>query len=284
MTVNGAYFGRTDTFPRHADVCAKDEVFVEFHPENALPVGFFLTEKLRFDPPEKCEVYLLPDGIALYVKDFTPCDFSLKVLLQEKRRDVTVTVYRQGGLQVCVEGEKETFVKDLPPSFSLNALQEAGNFFLLSLKEAFCLIDKQAETRLYERYETFLLENGLLRALLPLQDKNGSKAKCVWDLSKADCPKVEFTLLQPKEQAENTLLAYAFFESVLLGCDYLPFLAEPLQKEAEKIKDFLGDFTEVVPCDEADACLLVYPKKERLYQVKRFRILTEAGKITDIQG
>ena len=56
LMLGGVFFGMTDTFERFAEIEPKDNVFAEFIPEGALPVGFFITEKLRFSPPEQ-DVY-----------------------------------------------------------------------------------------------------------------------------------------------------------------------------------------------------------------------------------
>ena len=55
LFLDGEFAGKTDLFERFADVSPKDNVFVRFVPEGALPVSFFLTERLRFSPPAaKC--------------------------------------------------------------------------------------------------------------------------------------------------------------------------------------------------------------------------------------
>ena len=76
LMLGGVYFGMTDSFERFAEIEPKDNVFAEFIPEGALPVGFFITEKLRFSPPQGCEIYILRDGVAVYARDFPPSDFS----------------------------------------------------------------------------------------------------------------------------------------------------------------------------------------------------------------
>jgi hypothetical protein len=48
LTVNGAFFGTVNGFERFAEVSLKDNLFLCFTPENALPVNFFLTENIRF--------------------------------------------------------------------------------------------------------------------------------------------------------------------------------------------------------------------------------------------
>ncbi len=283
LVVGSAYFGKTDTFPRHAEVYAKDELLVEFRPENALPITFFLTEKIRFEPPCRCEVYLLPDAVAIYAKDFIPCDFTLKNILQEKLGDSTLTIFSQGEIQVYLESPSGAFVKPLPPSFLPNNVQKAKDFYLLTSQNAFCLLNKKAETLLYERCESVSLEGNLLTAILPLQSSKARKAKCVWRLD--DTPQREqFNLLQPTKEKSSGLLAYAFFQSVLLGLEYEQFLSSPIREKAKEIPAFLGDFQDVIPQEEENACGLIYQKSERLYEIKIFRVTTEGDKIIEIEN
>jgi hypothetical protein len=175
------------------------------------------------------------------------------------------------------------FVKPLPPTFLPKSAQKIGEFFLIEGDGAFCLIDKNAEIRLYEKCEEVMVKQEKLHALLPLCDSRQSKARCVWDLSN-DCLREEFTLLQPVTEKAPALLACAFFESVLIGGDFACFLSERLQKEAENIPAFLGNFLSVLPLQDPLACNLVYQKSERLYEVKTFRVSVEENKIVDIQG
>ena len=42
LTLNGAYFGKTDTFERFIEVSAKDNVYAKFSPQNAGDIGFFI--------------------------------------------------------------------------------------------------------------------------------------------------------------------------------------------------------------------------------------------------
>ena len=286
LTVGGAYFGRTDSFGRCAELDARDELFVEFHPENALPIGFFITENLRFSPPERCEVYLLPDGIAVYAKHFLPADFSLNVAAQKRIDGSLVTLFRQGDWQICIENEKGMFVKPLPPAFYPTEIDGCQHTLLLTAPDAFSLLDETGHFLLHERHESVRLDGDELHAVLPLCDSKNRRARCVWKITDGECFQTEFTITEQGQgnAATDGLIAYAFFESVLIGADYTPFLSESLRKDAEKIPAFLGNFLSVLPRDDENSCGLVYRKAERLFEMKIFRVSVSDGKITDIQG
>ena len=83
---------------------------------------------------------------------------------------------------------------------------------------------------------------------------------------------------------EAELLAYAFFESVLLGADYAQFLADELLPKKEELVDFLGDFVSVAPTKDPFCCGLVRKKAERLFEVIYYTIERKNNKIIDIRG
>jgi hypothetical protein len=48
LKIGGTFFGMVNDFERFAEFSLKDNLFVEFIPENALPICFFLNESIRF--------------------------------------------------------------------------------------------------------------------------------------------------------------------------------------------------------------------------------------------
>ena len=82
----------------------------------------------------------------------------------------------------------------------------------------------------------------------------------------------------------NELLAYAFFESLLIGGEYTCFLADELLPRTGEIAGFLGDFKSVLPTDDPFVCRLIYQKGERLFEARDFKVSLKKDKITDITG
>ena len=74
--------------------------------------------------------------------------------------------------------------------------------------------------------------------------------------------------------------ALALFESVLLGLDASPFLSPEL--EADALKEYLGEFRSVVMTDEEDRVGLIYPRRERVFDVRYFAVETDGGRICNI--
>ena len=292
LTIGDAYFGLTDRFERFAEISLKDRVLVRFTPEGALPIAFFLTENIRFTPPSGCEVYLLSDGLAIYARDFPPTDFSLQVLLQKRFDGGTLTLFRQGALQLSLETHECFFVATLPPSFSdSEAFFESGLFFLKS-PDSLAVYTQKGECVLQEKVLSHRIENGVLCAILPLSDSLGRTAECEWSLSEKGVQLSKFSLSQTRtqtgeserEKIKDELLPFAFFESVLIGANYREMLSDELAPDYDKIKEYLGDFCAVTLTDDPSVCGLVRKKGERLFEVVYFTAKTENGKICDICG
>lgn len=290
LTVNGAYFGVTDTFARAAEVDLRDRVFVQFTPQAAHPVGFFLTESLTETPPDGCEVYLLKNAIAVCVYDFTPLDQTLRPILQKRKDDCLVTVFQQGKTQVSIESPNGFFIATLPPSFTPFDVSFHAGLCFVEGENKLAVYTQKGECALSETVLRFSVENDELHASLPLSDSLGRIADCVWKLSSDGCARTNVVLRQRNaadgnretEKIADELLPYAFFESVLLGTDIRLFLADELQAEAERLTAFLGEFREVVPTEETDVCGLVRDVAPRLYRVDYYRAKTENRKIVDV--
>ena len=292
LTLNSAYFGITDKFERFADVPLNDNVYAQFSPQNALPIGCFLTQQLRFSPPDGFEVYLLPDGLLLYARDFPPRDFVLKTLAQEKSENAVVTLFQQGELQLSIQYERELSICHLPNEFANAKIRFFGGLIGLETERKLALYTRAGENVFCEDVLAYSVEENILNATIPLSDSLGRIAQCRYLLTENACRREEITLLQAcaedgnatQREIEQSLLPFAFFESVLLGLDYTSFLSEELLKNAETLRAFLGEFVAVTPTKSPAVCGLVVRKGERLYEVKQYETVIKDGKIVDIRG
>ena len=297
LTLNGAYFGLTDTFERYAEISPKDNLFAEFTPESGQPVRFFLNENIRLNPPDRCEIYLLKDALAVYAKDFPSTDATLRVIAQEREGDMLVTVFSQGGVQVSIESGKGFFLSTLPPSFEVCALEFYQNFVLISSPTQIALYNSQGERLLLEYATAFSLSNGSLHATLPLSDSLNRTAECAWALENNTAKQTAFTIVQQtrvslpaSEQDEDNgnivrdeILPYAFFESALLGLDCSGYFSDELKEKAGSLKEFLGDYESVVLTKTPSVCGLVRKKADRLFEVDEYLVELQNGKIHDIK-
>lgn len=290
LTLNEVFFGITDSFERSAEVCLSDRIFAKFTPEGALPVGFFITEELLSSPPPGCEVYLLKDGVAVLAKDFPPADLTLHPIAQARFGDSLVSVYRQGAVQLSLQTSEGFFVSSLPPSFSSCTLSCHAELFFVEGENHLAVYTKRGECLLSEQVLSFEVNENELNAYLPLSDSLGRVAECTWVLHENGCTRTKFVLRQSRalngenepQRIREELLPYAFFESVLIGADYVGFLSEELAAKASLLVDFLGDFKAVTLTRDPNVCGLVREKAPRLFEVAYYAVKTENGKIADI--
>lgn len=290
LMINDAYFGLTDGFERFADISLKDNLFIRFIPQNALPVCFFLTEDILSSPPIGCEVYLVKDGVAIYARDFSPRDFALKIIAQKRLENTLVSVYAEGALQVSIQSPKGFFVSTLPPSFCQCELFFQEGLFFLKSPEELAIFTQKGERVFCEKVLSYTVENNELCARIPLSDLFSRYADGKWKLSENGLEKISYTIAQSRtkdgeineDKITEELLPYAFFESVLIGANYAEILSNELLSGADKIAAYLGDFCAVTLTAEPSICGLVYQKAERLFKVNYFAVTIENKKIVDI--
>ena len=147
------------------------------------------------------------------------------------------------------------------------------------------------ERTLLENTISCSIEAGKLNATLPLSDSLGRVANCEWEMSEQGLTRTKCALSQARtlngendiETIQAELLPFAFFESILLGANYLSFLSDDLESQAEKLKEYLGEFCAVTLTNNPNVCGLVSKKAERLFEIINYAVSIENGKITDIR-
>lgn len=287
LTVNGAYFGIADCFERFADVHLKDNLFIQFTPQGKLPVAFFLNEDIRFSPPQGCEVYLLKDAMAIYAKSYPAIPTPLTPVWQKSVEGKTATLFRQGGLQLCLQSQTHTAVCEIEDSFSSANGEFWGELFILSTAERLAVYNQNADCLLCERITKFRIEEDTLNATLPLSSPLSLSARCVWKRENQTLNRVQFDLLQARTQEQElspTLIAYAFLQSVLIGADFSFYLCEELQKNADKLRAFLGEFVAVVFTKQPLTFALIKKREEGLFYADYFSVTLNGQKVTDLQA
>lgn len=283
LTLNDVYFGITDNFERFADIPLTDRVFVRFSPQGGMPITFFLTEALRFSPPEGCEVYLLKDGLAIYARDFPPLTSPLRVITQQLFDNVLATVFAQGSIHLSIQTENDFFIAYLPPSFEKCSLSFHANLLFIETKNELTVYALNGEQLLHERIIRYTVQENTLNATMPLSDSLNRTATAQWSLSKNSCVRTHYAVNEPAaEKPSDDLLPYAFFENVLIGANFDELLSDELIPEKEKLRAFLGDFEAVIPTADPNVCGLIKKKATRLYEVSYYTVKTEKGKILDV--
>ena len=290
LSLNGAFFGVTDSFERFAEINLSDRIFVKFTPEGAHPVGFFLTDETLNTPPNGCEVYLLKDGIAIRAYDFPPIDCTLQPIAQQRFGETVVSVFKQGRVQLTLQSPDGFFNATLPPSFAVCTLSKHGGLYFLEGTNQLAAYTGGGKCVFLEEISSFSVTETELNATLPLSNALGRVADCAWALSETGCRRTHFSLRQARtyqgetdaEKIRDELLPYTFFESVLLGENYAELLSDELRAKANGIVGFLGNFHSVTLTPDPFTCGLIREKATNLYEVNYFTVTVADGKIADI--
>ena len=291
LTLSGLFYGIVDHFERFADLSLSDRVFVEFTPQNAHSLSFFLCEEILSTPPVGLEVYHLPDGVALYAKEFAPVDITLRLIAQERFGSALVSLFSQGPIQLSLQTEEGFFLSTLPPSFAQATLSSHAGLYFVEGQNHLAIYNKWGNRVFFEEILSFSAENNTLNAYLPLSDSLNRQAHCVYSLNEKGCTRTQFKLLQTRTRSgENDLkkiadelLPYAFLECVRLGEDYSSLLSEKLQPSADRLREFLGEFLAVTLTKDPNVYGLVYAKGKGVFEVIPCALTVEKGKITDVK-
>ena len=277
LTLGGATLGVVDTFERSVELDPADRTFCTLSPLGGyLPFSFCIDEDFLLAPPPGITLYHLSGrkSAALFAGGFARTDQSLKVLRQERLGGARLTLLRQGKLLLDLETEEGFRLIELPDALEESTffIQDGG--FLLCAPNAFALLTRQGE--IVVQAEGRIVETGdVLRAEVPFHDSRGHTALCEWKNGEL----VSCTLRTARDPVPATF-ALAFFESVLLGLDASPFLSPGL--EADALREYLGDFRSVVLTEEESRVGLVYPRRERVFDVRYFSVETDGGRVCNI--
>jgi hypothetical protein len=188
---------------------------------------------------------------------------------------------------VSFQTNENIFNATLPPSFSTCSIDFHSDLCFIFNEKQLAIYTKSGERLFLEEILQYSVEENTLNAYLPLSNGLGWLAKCTYSLTANCITKTAFSLQAPMEKdaekIREELLAYAFFESVLLGLDPTPYLAEELHADKDKLQGFLGNFTHVLCTDTPDVCGLIYKKDENLFQITYFQTEIKQGKIINVR-
>ncbi len=277
LTVNGLFLGSVDGFERTAELDPKDGCFLECKPVGGfLPVRFRFDESFLFDPPPQVELYFIRGGVAIFCKHFLREDGVMHVLLQKQLAGTRFTLFVQGRVQLSVENETGFHLVDLPDALERADIFEAGGCFTVEGEDTFCILSRSGEV-LEEAHGKVVERGKTVVAETPLADSLGHIAVCSWEEGK----RTSLSLRARREPTDATF-ALALFESVLAGGDPAPFLADALLEKADALKEFLGPFLFVLPCEDPAEVGLGYQRRARVFDVRYFRVQVEGGKVANI--
>lgn len=292
LKLNGCFAGFIDLFERRCEIDVTDRTLAEIVPEdNSLPLNFALDEKFFSAPPDFADVYLMDGDAAVHVKKFPPKGGTLKVIWQTRFCGNLITLYSQGGVQLSCEGQSFELY-DMDAAFAESEYREesVGGLPVLIIRAKNCIavVSDKGKPVFMSPAESYSCAD-MLELTVKYETCACVKAVCRFSY---DGEKFELAESSAEESVppDESVLHFAFFESVLTRADYKKYLGEELKEKAELLPSFLGDFTAVIlpPAKfyaehgQIKAAGLVFAEAKNLFRVKYFAVDTLDGLIDNV--
>lgn len=276
LFLGGIALGTVDLFERTCEIDPADEIFCEIKASGYTTVSFVFNEEFLLNPPPQVRLYFTQGAVALYACDFVRADPSMRVVCQERFADCRLTLFLQGRLQLELSRGASLSLLTLPDYLETGKIFRTGRDFLVESDEGFALVSESGKLITASRGKV-IEKSGRLIAELPMGDSMGHTAVCSYiNGAMSECK------IRTRYEPNEATFALALFESALIGAEITPFLSENLLAKAGALKEFLGNYVSVVLSDIPTRVGLVYPRKERVFDVRYFVVSVEQGKITNI--
>lgn len=294
LKLNGAYMGVIDSFERFVDVENGGKILAEVVPDgDAMPLSFFIDDKLFSDPPDFLDVYLCGGDAVVYVSRFERRMREFKVVAQTNFCGGQYTLFLTDG-RVYLNCERGTncSLNELPRCCeNANLTQNnIGGFPVLLVSGAgyLVIISEDGRRVFFNPSESFDCGDKLT-VTVNFNTCAGCRAICTFGYDGKEMT-LENSRTEERVPPREDILHFAFFESVLTRGDFTKYLCDDLKKSSAALPGFLGEFVDVsVPYKkfyethgDIKAAGLVYPRSKNLFVVKYFAVDIENGKITNI--
>ncbi|MDE7380402.1 MAG: hypothetical protein K2N14_05045 [Clostridia bacterium] len=293
LKLDGAYLGLIDGFEKFVDVDPNAKILVEVLPDgNALPISFFIDRKFFENPPEFADVYLCGEDAVIYIARYESRICRLKVIAQKQFCGGLVTLFINGG-RVYLNCEKqECSLYELSDGFENARLTPSriGGFDVLLIEGSGCLavISEECKRVFYNPAESWQCGDKLT-IKVNFNTCAGCRATCSFTYD-GKTMTLESSVTEESVPPKESVLHFAFFESVMCKGDFEKYLSESLKPSAGKLGGFLGDFCDVtIPYrkffethGDLNAAGLVYPITKNLFKVKYFAVNIKNSKIDNI--
>ena len=294
LKLDGQYAGTIDAFERYADIDGARGALAEIVPyENGQPLNFFIDENFFARPHDFADTYSSCGEHFIRIDGYAD-KCGLQVLAQANTDGTIITVFRAGGIYAACEGadcgKADYAIFPLPHSFRSPEITETecGGLKFAAVKSGrmlalFCGC-RQAFCGEADKYSL----GASLNAEVCLRSCTDAVAEreYLFDGEKFVLNSQKITERRPPCAGAEHI---AFFESVLYGGDCSARLCDELKEHAGALKDYLGNFTAVLPpCGRAlelygeRSAGLLYRENGRLFKVKYFKAEMQDGKIANI--
>ncbi len=299
IKLNGIYYGQITNTVKHIDVQSEQPAFVEVCSliQTEKSINFILDDNFLSSPPNLASVTDLKGGYLIkFNRAYNVDEFS--VIQQEKFPDVIATVFCENGYKLSIETPEDFYAEIL-----YNEIKSTNIERIEMQGERLIVVRIIAEKQIVYVYKThgktqkiFSTEcdDAVFNNNLTVIESRNNIAKhnisSVWELSNGEF-KLSSRTVKRKDgfdisQLHQRILPFAFAEELLAGGYVLDFLADDMQKNADKLKGFLGEFIGVMPPPTfraPDEVGLIYKQSDRKYFVRYFTFEMENNKILNIK-
>lgn len=294
LKLNGQFVGVIDGVEKFVQLPQKQTVLAEILPVGEYaPLHFFIDEESLLSPPPFLNVFIMPDGYALHIKRYRCNGTPFKILTQAHFNGFCVTTFCLNGIEYASYDGKSCCLYELGEGFAngkpTTCKISGYDCVEIATASGYCLLSSGGK-KLYLGNA----QGGCTGDILQLTQKYASsvgyfaKQEYSFDGTTLNLCKQTINYSTPPTEANYHL---AFFEGLNLGFDCKQFLSEELHNQTAAIKDYLGEYTSVLP---PNACLdelygkikgaaLAYHVKENLFNIKYYAIEEENGAIVNIK-
>lgn len=318
LWLDGIHLGNIDLIERHIET-EGDNVLIQIVPaENLQPLNFFFAD-IPHNLPHDIDVYEMGEDKLLYIRQYQSKQTGLAVIAQARLCGNLVTVFRQGGIYVSVEGlphangytaenqpifngytANQTYnngatqpfaLHELPPAFAVCTLQEGAlanrPVIQITAGDYVAILSATGEVLFLQRVKNITLGDTLL---VDVVFETCTRATCHCEYTYDGQLQLLHSHAVATTSVDERLLPYALFEGVMTGCDVSEYLTPDLKGKAGQLKGYLGDFVDVVlPTEkfalnhpDTIAVGLVYAKGENVFTVRYYAVTIADGLIDNV--
>jgi len=295
LKLNGVYAGVIGSFEKFIDIERGAEILAEAVPDgNFLPRNFFINDKFFSAPPPFADVYLCDGEAVVSLSFYESAETELKIIAQTNLDGLIITLFRAGGRVYLSCDGGECSLYELSRSFENAEISQTkiGGYPVATVsgKGCLCVISQEGKRVFYNPAESFKTGD-MLEVTINFKSCAGYFAECQFAYDGREMKLVK-SVTKARREVDESVMHFAFFESVLTGADSTRYLSDELKGKAGVLHEFLGDFVDVViphstfyeKHGDIKAAGLVYPLSKNLFEVKYYAVDIVDDKIDNIKA
>lgn len=294
VKLNGAILGRVDGSPRGVNM--DENVLVEICPLISGGNYNFIADKSFFDaPPPFVSITDLKGGYLIRLTE-RPLPAEFKIIAQQKTNYAAATVFYDGGLKLSLETPQgffsdAYFFNDDNAEISFPAISSHDFAFIFfkgkSVLYVYDLVGKPK--RVFATVANgFSLQPFTTTVLI--KDMAKHKITAAYEFRNETFTevsrKVEKSDSFDAEKVPLPLISYAFIEELSVGGDYSFYLSEGIKDNADKLREYLGEFIGIMPPPvfrDENEIGLVYKIEKNKYAVDYITVELKDNKIVNLK-